>query len=129
MILLDTCALVWWTLDPERLSKRAAKACHEIDEEGKAVISSISIWEIGIKIRNGKLDLGMSIEAYHGLLNQLSTLEIVPVDAATWVKSVSLDWDHRDPADRTIVALGLLRDLKIVTSDVRIRRFRPGCIW
>ena len=129
MFLLDTCALVWWTLDPERLSKRAATACRAIEPEGKALISSISIWEIGIKIKGGKLDIGMSIEGYHRLLKEMSTLEIVPVDALTWVKSLSLEWDNRDPADRAIVALGLLRDLKIITSDLRIRRFYPGCIW
>jgi PIN domain nuclease of toxin-antitoxin system len=44
MVLLDTCALIWWTLDPKELSKPAARACDEIHETG-GIISSISIWE------------------------------------------------------------------------------------
>jgi len=28
--MLDTCALLWWTLDPEKLSDKAAKACKKI---------------------------------------------------------------------------------------------------
>ena len=30
MILLDTCALLWWTLDPEKLSETAKRACERI---------------------------------------------------------------------------------------------------
>ncbi len=42
MIVLDTHALLWWTLDPEKYSKKAAKVCAEIEKEG-AYVSSISI--------------------------------------------------------------------------------------
>lgn len=41
MFLLDTCALLWWTIDPEKLSDRAAGACSMIYEHG-AFISSVS---------------------------------------------------------------------------------------
>jgi PIN domain nuclease of toxin-antitoxin system len=63
MVLLDTCALVWWTLDPERLSARAKEACDNIKIEG-AIISSISIWELGIKLKRGKLEINISLEEY-----------------------------------------------------------------
>lgn len=26
-VVLDTCALIWWSLDPEQLSQRAKEAC------------------------------------------------------------------------------------------------------
>ncbi len=53
-VLLDTCALLWWTLDPEKLSQTAASACDMISFTGGA-ISSISIWEIGIKAKKKNL--------------------------------------------------------------------------
>ncbi len=65
MVLLDTCALIWWTLDPKELSKPAARACDAIHETG-GIISSISIWEIGVKIKKGKIDIGISLEDYTG---------------------------------------------------------------
>jgi PIN domain nuclease of toxin-antitoxin system len=34
MILLDTCALLWWTLEPEKLSRKAATACTGIQDTG-----------------------------------------------------------------------------------------------
>jgi len=73
MILLDTCALIWWTLDPKKLSEVAAAACDSIEEHG-ASISSISIWEIGIKIRKNKLDIGLTLEEYVRRLKLLEQL-------------------------------------------------------
>ena len=128
MVLLDTCALIWWTLDPGKLSKAAADTCDKIHETG-GVISSISIWEVGIKIKKGKIDIGISLEEYVSRLKQVANLEIVPVDEDIWVKSISLDWSHKDPADRAIVATAALRDIPIVSSDSIIRNFYSTVIW
>ncbi len=128
MILLDTCALLWWTLEPEKLSKKALKACTEIPQKG-ACISSISIWEIGIKMKRKLIDIGEDIAAYTARLNLLDYLEIVPVDDRIWIKNLSLDWQHPDPADRTIVATALLRDLPIVTKDSLIASYYRKIIW
>ncbi len=127
MILLDTCALLWWTKDPEKLSARAAKVCKKIDLSGGA-ISSISIWELGIKIQKRKLDIGMSLNSYVEMLKFLN-LEIHPVTAAVWMKNIGLNWKNRDPADRTIVATAALLELPILTADGEMRRFYKKAIW
>lgn len=103
MILLDTCALLWYTEDPDKLSPSALSHCERIIDDG-AYISSISIWEIGLKIKRKKLDIGTTIEDYLHRLNKLNSFTIVSVDEAIWLSSLQLDWDHCDPADRVIVA-------------------------
>ncbi|MBC9888963.1 MAG: PIN domain-containing protein [Opitutae bacterium] len=129
MIVLDTHALLWWTLDPEKLSNKAATICGEIEQRG-AYLSSISIWELGVKIRNGKLDLGMSIRDYDEKLERLGWLEIVPIDEWVWIRSLELDWGHRDPADRVIVATGLTLGLPLLTRDNVIGLSgQIQCIW
>jgi PIN domain nuclease of toxin-antitoxin system len=128
MIVLDTCALLWWTLDPEKLSETAARACERISDEG-ACVSAISIWEIGIKIKKGKLDIGLDIKEYVFRLNIVENFGIVPVDETIWVENILLEWDHRDPADRTIVATAKLKGIPIVTKDQIIRDFYPDTIW
>jgi PIN domain nuclease of toxin-antitoxin system len=128
MVLLDTCALIWYTIDPKKLSKPASKACANIPLKG-AYISSISLWEIGLKIKNKKLDIGTTIEDYVQRLKQLQTITIIPVDENIWLRNLVLDWVHRDPADRTIVATADLRRLPIVTSDTTIREYYPNIIW
>jgi len=40
-----------------------------------------------------------------------------------------LEWDHRDPVDRTIVATAKKRRLPIITKDQRIRRFYKRTVW
>lgn len=128
MLLLDTCALIWWTLNPDKLSNRAIEACEKM-EKSKGIISSISIWEIGIKIKNNKLDIGMTIEEYTELLYALGYLKIIPVDEQIWMLNLSLNWKHSDPADRTIVATAMKHHASIVTADEAIKSFFIAHVW
>lgn len=128
MILMDTCALLWWTLEPDRLSAEAQHYCQKIPDES-AVISSISIWEIGIKMKKGLLDIKIPLSEYVDRLNRLEYLRIIPVDEHIWIKNIELDWQHKDPADRTIVATALLHDLPIMTKDMLIQNFYHKIIW
>jgi PIN domain nuclease of toxin-antitoxin system len=59
----------------------------------------------------------------------MGSVEIVPVDDLTWLKNLALDWEHRDPADRTIVALATLRHLDLVTKDRDIAASYPKTLW
>ncbi|HCP99998.1 MAG TPA: hypothetical protein DIT99_04585 [Candidatus Latescibacteria bacterium] len=56
-------------------------------------------------------------------------MNILPVDDRIWVANIDLDWDHRDPADRTIVATAMIHGLQLITSDSRIRSFYADTIW
>lgn len=129
MIVLDTDVLLWWCLDPDRLSAAAAAACADIEAGGEGAVCSISFWELGVKIRNGKLDIGMPIAEFARRVEGLGLLEIVPVDTSLWLGNLELDWSHRDPADRTIVALAASRSAPLVTRDVEVRSFYPRCVW
>lgn len=126
MIVLDTCALVFWTLDPQRLSPAAQAA---IDAAEKKIISSISIWEIGLKVKREKLVLPLAVDDYVDNLKKVEGVGILPVDEKTWLKNLQLDWPHRDPADRTIVATATLCSCPLVTSDGAIRSFYAETIW
>ncbi len=124
---LDTCTLLWWTLDPGKLSSLAAEHCRNIDMSG-ACVASVSIWEIGIKIKKSKLDIGMPIKSFVALLARVK-IEQVPIDTELWLESLELDWEHRDPADRLIVTLAKQRNLPIITADRSIRDYYPSVIW
>jgi PIN domain nuclease of toxin-antitoxin system len=128
MILLDTCALIWWTLDPEQLSTKARAKCDAITSTG-AAISAISLWEISVKQKRNKLSLGLPLQEYMKRLKDLGSLTIVSIDEAIILKAHALRWDHRDPADRFIVATALSLNASIVTSDERILAFYKRAIW
>lgn len=120
MILLDTHALLWWALDPEQLSERAAATVAEMDKHG-GFASSISIWELGVKVKRGKLELGIALEELVRRIERDSAVELVAVDTAIWLRSLALPWEHRDPADRVIVATALTKGVPLLTKDETIR--------
>ncbi len=127
--MLDTHALLWWCLDPTKLSAAAASTCSRMERDANGLVCSISLWELGVKIRNGKLDIGMPIRAFADRLSSLGVVDIVAVDTELWLANLALDWSHRDPADRTIVALAASRGAALLTKDAAIRGFYPACIW
>jgi PIN domain nuclease of toxin-antitoxin system len=71
----------------------------------------------------------MPISEYAGQLQQLGSLEILSVGVQSWLDNLDLDWEHRDPADRTIVALAKRMDCPLITSDRIIADYYPETIW
>lgn len=119
-VVLDTCALLWLTLDPSELSLSAHKI---ISQSKNVLVCSISIWEIGIKTSRHNLALGMGFQEYVNLVSKASDLQIVPIDHNLWADSVLLDWKHRDPADRVIVALAQQEKATLISDDQHIKAF------
>lgn len=128
-IVLDTCALIWWSLDPERLSQSAKDACEQMERDKSGLVPSIALWEIAIKIKNKKLDLGVDLNRYVASVKKSSVVRIVPIDEDLWLESVKLKWEHRDPADRVVVALANSHHASIITADREIRGFYSNVAW
>jgi PIN domain nuclease of toxin-antitoxin system len=120
VIVLDTHALLWWALDPDQLSETAVETLAQMETRG-GYASSISIWELGVKVRRGKLDMGIAIEELVRRIERSAVVELVPVDTTIWLRSLALDWEHRDPADRVIVATAVLKRVPLLTKDDVIR--------
>lgn len=128
-IFLDTCALIWWSLDPDKLSQRAKEACEQMEQEKNGLVPSTAIWEIAIKIKNHKLDLGVEIDDYIATLKKSDVIRIIPIDEEIWLESVRLEWEHRDPADRVVVAIARKNQAAIITADQKIASFYSLVIW
>ncbi|WP_242045131.1 hypothetical protein [Anabaena catenula] len=79
-IVLDTCPLIWWSLDPDKLSLLAKSACEKMEVEKNGLVASISLWEIAIKIKNQKLDLGVSLTTYLETLKKSDVITIIPIE-------------------------------------------------
>jgi PIN domain nuclease of toxin-antitoxin system len=129
VILLDTHVLLWWALDPEQLSAVARDVVREMEERG-GYASSISIWELGIKVQRGRLELPITVDELALRVQQGRVVELVPVDTTTWLRTLSLAWSNRDPADRVIVATALMKGVPVLTKDRLLHDFREvECIW
>lgn len=92
-------------------------------------ISSISIWEIAVKVRKGRLVFGMAVRDMLGRLHATEGFGIHPVDENLWLEAVELDWVHPDPADRVIVATAKRMNAPLLTPDREIAVFYPRTTW
>lgn len=114
-VLLDTNALLWLVADPGRLGREAADRLRDL--ETTLMVSAASAWEVATKTRSGRLPGGEALvsswpETLAGL--QAEQIAIEPADA---LLAGGLEWAHRDPFDRMIVAQARRRQLVVATSD------------
>jgi PIN domain nuclease of toxin-antitoxin system len=125
VVVLDTCALV----DLASTIPTIGKDVMELIDDG-AVILSISFAELACKIKAKKLDIGISSEELLSHYRLETDISIVDITPEMWHKSISLEWDHGDPADRMILSYAMESNLKIVTTDGKMKKKYPGkCIW
>lgn len=131
MIVLDTHTLVWWVSSPDKLSDKAKRAIKRSIKEGQIFVSSISVWEIALLTKKGRLKLTMDLESWISKVSQLAFLKFVPVDNSIALYSVNLPGTiHSDPADRMIIATARHLGAKLVTSDKRILKYKHvRAIW
>jgi PIN domain nuclease of toxin-antitoxin system len=119
-VVLDTCALL--ALAAGSLS---TKAVSEIRRADQASVSSVTAWEIAIKVAAGKLQLNGPPERWFADLLEHYQLREARLDAELACAAAALPKIHRDPFDRAIVALAHATDAIVITSDERIRQY-PG---
>ena len=115
-LLLDTCALLWLGGAPEQLS---ATAKRRIEEADFVYASSISLWEVTFKCELGKLQLATDPEEWFEILKEDFGITVLPLTEAIAAKAARLPLNHRDPADRFIIASALIHQLPVVTGDRR----------
>ena len=115
-LLLDTAVLLWWLQDPARLS-RAAAAHLASAQHTTVLVSSVSCWEIGLKAERGMLELGDSFDGFMARIESMSGLSILPVDLVIWRQVLALQWDHREPADRSTVPTAISPQATVRVRD------------
>ena len=114
-MLLDTHVLVWAMLAPGLLSGPAREA---LSAASQRCVSAASLYEIAYKAMLGRwpevegllcVDLDARLRS--------DGLEVIPASGAIMERAGRLDWAHRDPFDRIIVATALDRALPVVSKD------------
>ncbi len=125
MIVLDTHILVWWVSNPKKLSKKAQEIIKsEIKKNVQLLVSSISVWEIYLLVKKGRLHLTIDVDTWLEKVESLPFVEFIPVDNRIAAKSVNLPGEfHDDPADRIVVATAKEKGAILLTSDKRIRKY------
>lgn len=119
MIVLDTHIWIAYIDDPASLPKSALEAIrNRLEPVG---ISSISVWEVFMLERRGRLEMRIPAELWVEKCERLALFHFVPVDNTIVRLAVGLPEPiHNDPADRIIIATALSLGATLVTKDNKI---------
>ena len=121
MLILDTCALVFDALDPDRLGKKATAAIAQADAAGRLACCDISLWEIAMLVAKGRLDPGTNAQEFIQLILAARNIVVIPITPEIAAKSALAEFcPHGDPADRIIAASTLIHKAKLVTLDRKL---------
>jgi PIN domain nuclease of toxin-antitoxin system len=123
-VLLDTHALLWWDGGGTRLNAEARRVI--ADPVNQIFVSAVSIWEIAIKRRLGKLAFDGSPLAMIGA-NGFFEAVVTPADGEV---AGGLDWAHKDPFDKLLVAQAMRLGAVLLTADAAVSAFvGVGVFW
>lgn len=119
-ILLDTHVLLWFLNGDKKLSKHQK----EIIESSKNLkfISIASLWEISIKLSLNKLKLPLDLKSFIQLIDQNGFL-ILPIELEHIIEISNLEFIHRDPFDRILIAQSVVEKLTLLTNDEDIVKY------
>lgn len=112
--LIDTHILIWYLENDKHLNSNYAEIIN--DKKHQPFVSSISLWEIAIKMSLGKLKISVpfsELESFlfnHGFILQNFDFE----DLNTLTK---LPFHHGDPFDRLIISQAISKNVPIITND------------
>jgi PIN domain nuclease of toxin-antitoxin system len=122
-LLIDTHSLIWFLNGDKKLSDMAIE-----DPSNSKIVSIASIWEIAIKI---SLDKFRFPEGFKHFLDMVEDngFEILPITFEHAIELSTLEFIHRDPFDRLLIAQCMTDNLIIVTKGDNIKRYNIKTIW
>ena len=126
-LLLDTQSLIWFDQDDPRLPARA-KALLE-SSENELWLSPASYWEIAIKVSIGKLTLASPFDEFMTRIIAQNGLVVLPILVKHCWLLVGLEYHHRDPFDRLLIAQAMSECVPVVSSDEQFDAYPVTRLW
>ena len=125
-LLLDTHTLLWFVENDKKLSEKARINIANLSNS--CSVSIACIWEMSIKISTGKLRMKQSFKELYERLNE-NNFEILPITFEHTRLVSELEFHHRDPFDRLIIAQAQAENMTIVTNDSAFKEYSVELLW
>jgi len=122
--LLDTHIWVRY-INGSRLLRPASIAVIEAARLNSGVfVSVLSVWEIAMLVKKGKLALPLSVRAWTEQALRLDGVRLLPLTPESLIKAVEYSNElNADPSDRILLASAHTEELTFLTADKDILRF------
>ena len=122
--LLDTHTFIWSVAQSNLIPDRTRQ---ELRDPGNEVfISAVNLWEISIKTRIRKIDLGgVTVDNLIDLAEEIGfqLIGLSPEEAVSY--GTLAEDSHFDPFDRMLIWQAIRRNLTMVSRDSEFEKFVP----
>ena len=125
--LLDTHALLWWLSDDPALTKTARKVIAET--KNVAYVSAASAWEIGTKVRLGKLPSAADLAADFAGHLEREGFQMLAISGEHAIRAGLLPGAHKDPFDLMLIAQAQAENMPIVSNEALFDTYGVRRIW
>jgi PIN domain nuclease of toxin-antitoxin system len=124
--ILDTHTLIWFLEDNQKLSFYAKNAIE--NSQNQCFVSIVSLWEIAVKVSLGKLVLRYGFSELSNFINK-SNIEILPIEFEHLQQLHQLDYHHKDPFDRLLIAQAQSEKMIFITKDENFDKYKIQILW
>lgn len=129
--LLDTHVCIWSLSEQKKLSSTVKKLLQ--DASNSFYVSKMSLFEIAIKIKIGKLpEFKVPFSEFVDSI-YYSGYEVLPIkdEHLKIYPDIEFDESHRDPFDRYLLATATFENMAIITKDENFKAYKEICqiVW
>ncbi|MFP4033135.1 MAG: type II toxin-antitoxin system VapC family toxin [Desulfococcaceae bacterium] len=125
--MFDTHTFIWWDSDPERLSDKALELCQ--NENNELILSTVSLWEMQIKIQIGKLQFDKPLKEIVEQQKTTNQIVLLPVHPDHIFALEKLPSAHKDPFDRLLIAQAKMEEALLVSADRVFSSYPVEVVW
>jgi PIN domain nuclease of toxin-antitoxin system len=124
-LLLDTHIALWLDSGDTRLRRATGDLIDERWRRGNTIyLSAVSVWEIALLLDTERIELDLPIASWVARFLDRPGVDAAPLTHGAACRAYELPHlEHRDPADRLLIATAIELDCPLVTYDDRIARF------
>lgn len=124
--LLDNQALLYFFKGSKILPSKTKKEIESV--ENNCYISVANIWEITIKVNLGKLELMSSLKELFEFIER-NKFEILNIEFSHLLGLEKLEYHHRDPFDRIVLAQSIFESLPLISNDTIFKEYPVEVLW
>ena len=126
--LLDTSTFLWYVSAQSELSPYARSIVG--DSRNNIYLSFVSIWELAIKFRVGKLELiPNSLTDWLQIQLAANTFRLLEIKVSHLLRYADLPLVHRDPFDGLLIAQSQVENIPVITSDAAFDQYPIQRVW
>jgi PIN domain nuclease of toxin-antitoxin system len=117
-LLIDTHYLIWAAVKPEMMERWALKLVSNLQNE--ILVSSASVYEIGQKVRRGRLPEAEEFERDLIGYTEAMGFILLPLEPEVMLRASRFPSSHTDPFDRMIAAQAIQLDVPVLSTDAAL---------